>query len=225
MSRLRKPNMPVWMNTKPCIRRWDLTQWDAPRHSNASSRSIRHHVALLAQMKDGQQSRSSMSGFGASLKYRRSRILHISAQWGVNGFRKSCSEPFECALAGEGPLLADTVEKVRKSNSRETISRASITVSKDDSRYRLSVNHCFAPAAIAAAEQTFSTVSAHSGHRSLCSPGDPSAFKAAFATDAIFSAGLSPAADTKDPSCIRRASIPSFVSLTERMLCRRHRSP
>jgi hypothetical protein len=53
-------------------------------------------------------------------------------------------------------LCADCVEKVRKSNSRETISRASITVSKDDSRYRLSVNHCFAPAAIAAAEQTFS---------------------------------------------------------------------
>jgi hypothetical protein len=60
--------------------------------------------------------------------------------------------------------LTDTVEKVRKPKSRETISRASITVSKDDSRYRLSLNHCFAPAAIVAAEQTFSTVSAQRGH-------------------------------------------------------------
>jgi hypothetical protein len=32
------------------------------------------------------------------------------------------------------------------------ISRASNTMSKDDSRYRLSLNHCFAPAAIVAAE-------------------------------------------------------------------------
>lgn len=61
-----------------------------------------------------------------------------------------------------GPLCADTVEKVRKLKSRETISRVSIAMSKDDSKQRQSLNHCFVAAAIVSAEQTFSTVSAKS---------------------------------------------------------------
>jgi hypothetical protein len=64
------------------------------------------------------------------------------------------------------PPWVDTVEKVRKPKSRETISRASITMSKNDSRQRRSLNHCFAPATIVPAEKTFSTVSVRLGHSS-----------------------------------------------------------
>jgi hypothetical protein len=60
--------------------------------------------------------------------------------------------------------LTDSVEKVRKPKSRETISRASITMSKEDSRQLQSLNHCFVPVTIVPAEQTFSTQSTHSGN-------------------------------------------------------------
>jgi hypothetical protein len=68
------------------------------------------------------------------------------------------------------PFLADSVEKVRSLKSRGTISRASRTMSKDDSRYLLSLNHCFAPAPIVAAERTFSTESALCRHRGMSAP-------------------------------------------------------
>jgi hypothetical protein len=57
----------------------------------------------------------------------------------------------------EGLLMADSVEKARKLKSRGTISRSSIAMSKDDSKRRQSLNHCFVPATIVPAEQTFST--------------------------------------------------------------------
>ena len=61
------------------------------------------------------------------------------------------------------PLCSDSVEKVRKLKSRETIGRALIVVCKNDSRQRLSLNQCFVPETIAPAEPTFSTESAISG--------------------------------------------------------------
>jgi hypothetical protein len=50
-------------------------------------------------------------------------------------------------------------EKVCKPKSRETISPLSIAISKDDSRQRHSLNHCFVQATIAPAESTFSAAS------------------------------------------------------------------
>src|SRR6185436_20877442 len=58
---------------------------------------------------------------------------------------------------GRAAAPLPNVEKVRKPKSRETISRASITMSKEDSRQLQSLNHCFVPVTIVPAEQTFST--------------------------------------------------------------------